>query len=342
MDGVGRRLKHAAADRFAAKRRRARGTLDATRARLDERACGERQPRPCSFVRFSAPLVPRTGGRRTPRFCMRKSLGPGTKWVRPIDEVERSRGRRVFALGRTASVVEPLVCRVGRRGHLALPPPRTSLTLSRTLVRPLREGLPLPKPAAFRAKGLVYLGARDYYDEVVPGGSAAVRTAIAETGDGALAAFFEQHFVASGWYDAVPVATISAFAARLCRVPHAQLIRENSAWLAARDLRGVYRVLVSLSSVAMVAMRLPALSMRYFDFGGADGKMVRESAMESHRFGIPALLAPWFIFAVEGFVPVALRMAGAKDVTVTYGPPRAEGVRDGIKLMRLRFEISWT
>ena len=153
------------------------------------------------------------------------------------------------------------------RTRVALRPPRTSFTLSSTLVHPLREGAPLPRPKAFRAKGLVYLGAREYYNEVVPGGAAAVRAAIADTGDRALSAFFEQHFVASGWYDILPVATISAFAARLRGIPHAQQVRENSAWLAKRDLRGVYRILVSMSSVAMVAMRLPRLSMRYFDFG---------------------------------------------------------------------------
>ena len=63
----------------------------------------------------------------------------------------------------------------------------------------------------------------------------------------------------------------------------------------------------------MVAHKLPELSLRYFDFGRADGKMVAERVFESNRFGIPAPLADWFAAATGGFVPVALMLAGAKD-----------------------------
>jgi hypothetical protein len=187
----------------------------------------------------------------------------------------------------------------------------------------------------------VYLGARDFYDETVPGGAAAVRARIGETGDASLEEFLATPFVPGGWYDVLPIAPLSAMAARLRNISHAQLVRENAAWVAQRDLNGVYRILLSLSSVETVAKRLPALSMRYFDFGGADARTVRERVIETHRFGIPSAIAPWFVFATEGFVPVALKMAGATRVTMRCGPPRHEGVENGLPVVRLRFEIGW-
>ena len=105
-----------------------------------------------------------------------------------------------------------------------------------------RSAIPSPGTSGFRTKGLTYASARAYYDVAVPGGAAAVSEAIAKTGDEALAAFFNQPFTSGSWYDVLPIATISAFAARLRGVSHAQLVRENAAWVAKRDLAGVYRL----------------------------------------------------------------------------------------------------
>jgi hypothetical protein len=199
-----------------------------------------------------------------------------------------------------------------------------------------------PGTSPFHAKGLVYSGAREYWDGIVPGGAVAVHDAVASTGDARLAKFIEGPFLAGGWYDVLPIVPLSATAARLCDVPHAQLIRENGAWLARRDLRGVYRVLLALSSVAVVASRLGNLSMRYFDFGRAETQRVGDHALESHRFGIPAQLSNWFIFAAEGFVPVALQLAGAKDVTIRHSHPHADGMVSGTPAVHIQFDIQWS
>jgi hypothetical protein len=199
-----------------------------------------------------------------------------------------------------------------------------------------------PGTSPFHAKGLVYSGAKEYWERVVPGGAVAVHEAVASTGDARLAKFIEGPFLAGGWYDVLPIVPLSATAARLCNIPHAQLVRENGAWLARRDLRGVYRVLLALSSVAVVASRLGNLSMRYFDFGRAETQRVGDHALESHRFGIPTPLSNWFIFAAEGFVPVALQLAGAKDVTIRHGHPHADGMVSGTPAVHIQFDIQWS
>ena len=198
-----------------------------------------------------------------------------------------------------------------------------------------------PGKSPFHAKGLVYSGAREYWQQRVPGGIDAVRAALVATGDAELAGFLDTRFVASSWYDALPIVPLSAVAARLGGVPHAQLVRDNAAWLAERDLHGVYRVILMVASIEMVAMRLGKLSMQYFDFGRTETIRVRERVVESRRHGIPAALAPWFIFAADGFVPVALKLAGAKSVTLRHGSPQPEGLALGAPAVQIRFEIQW-
>ena len=193
----------------------------------------------------------------------------------------------------------------------------------------------------FRVKGLGWLAAREYYERVVPGGMAAVRRSIAASGDAALLRFVDTPFVAGGWYDALPAMSVSRAAARLADMPHAQLLRENAAWMADRDLRGVYRVLLGLASVEMVALRLPRLSMQYLDFGHAEAKVAGPRFVEACRFGVPAPLVSWFTFGSQGFIPVALKLAGARSVRVRHGKTRPDGFDHGTLLVQVPFEIEW-
>jgi hypothetical protein len=198
-----------------------------------------------------------------------------------------------------------------------------------------------PGASPFRAKGLVYGGARDFWEQRLPGGVAAVENLLVAQGDDALARFLKGPFVASGLYDILPIVPLSAAAARVAGVSHGQIVREAAAWMAERDLRGVYRIILSLASVESVAMRLGKLSMQYFDFGAADTKRLRDHVVESRRTGIPAPVAPWFVFAADGFVPVALKLAGAQWVRLRHEEPVAEGTLHGVPSVQIRFEIHW-
>jgi hypothetical protein len=194
----------------------------------------------------------------------------------------------------------------------------------------------------FRTKGLVYQGALEFWEREVPGGAAAVIHALEDSGQGEVSSLFGTRFVPGAWYPVFPILAGGVAAARVRRIPVAQHIRENAAWIAKRDLRGVYRVILTLTSVEAVAMRLGALSMRYFDFGGAETRRVRAGVVESERVGIPQTLASWFVWCAEGFVPVALTMAGAKTVEVRSGQARPDGQREGVPTVCIRFEILWT
>lgn len=190
----------------------------------------------------------------------------------------------------------------------------------------------------FHAKGLVYQGARDYYDRHLPGGVSAVVGRL----EPQVARFFnDQPFVAGGWYDVMPIVAISAAAASVAGISQGNLVRQNAAWLAHRDVNGVYRALLRVASPAAVAARLPRASMQYFNFGSAEGELVERGLFESTRTGIPLGLAPWLCWAVEGFTPVALGYAGARNTTVESSPFVSDGDVIGFRTVSLSFRIRW-
>lgn len=200
------------------------------------------------------------------------------------------------------------------------------------------SGIDLDRGSPFHAKGLVYQGARDYFERQVPGGAAAVARSLAPP----LARFFtEQPFVAGGWYDVMPIVAISAAAASVAGLSHATLVRQNAAWLAHRDVNGVYRALLRVARPEAVAARLPRASMQYFNFGSAEGEQVGAGHYESTRTGIPQGLASWMTWCVEGFTPVALGYAGARNVTVEALPAFGDGDVLGHRTTRVTFHIHW-
>jgi len=195
-----------------------------------------------------------------------------------------------------------------------------------------------PGESPFHARGLVYLGAQSYYEANVPGGIEAV---MASLSDGRMQTFFSQTFLASSWYDILPIVQISAAAAKVSGVPHRELIIANARNVARRDIPTIYKLLLRLSSPEAVVMRMPKASMRYFDFGESSASMKQPMLCEAYQKGIPRELAGWFFHAAEGFTDVALGLAGAHDIKVRVDSPVVDGERKGAVTVTLRLEMTW-
>jgi uncharacterized protein (TIGR02265 family) len=194
-------------------------------------------------------------------------------------------------------------------------------------------------PSPFLIKGHVYAAAKGFYALRVPGGNEAVGRAL---GDREVKAFFAQTFAGAGEYDVLPFVAISRAAAGVAGVEHRQLVVENSRWLANRDVNGIYRLLLRLASPERVAMRLPKAATQYFNFGEVTARMSGERSMEAQLRGVPAALASWMLWCVEGFTPVALQLAGAKDVRVRIKPETAtDGELGDHRTLSLSWGITW-
>src|SRR5262249_24363073 len=180
---------------------------------------------------------------------------------------------------------------------------------------------------------------QNYYEANVPGGIEAVLASLPE---GRLQTFFSQTFLASSWYDVLPIVQISGAAAKVSKVPHRELIVANARTVARRDIPTIYKLLLRLSSPEAVVLRMPKASMRYFDFGESSASMKQPRVCEAYQKGIPRELAGWFFHAAEGFTEVALGLAGAKDIKVRVDSPVIDGERKGALTVTLRLEMTWS
>jgi hypothetical protein len=189
----------------------------------------------------------------------------------------------------------------------------------------------------FRSRGLLYQGARDYIEQVVPGGNRAVEAALPAD----IATFFRQMFTPTLMFDALPIMPISATAAKLTNKPHLDFVRDNARWLAERDIRGIHKLLLGVLSPGMVAVRLPRAAIRYFDFGQSEAQMIGPTRCEAKQKALPAFLGDWFAACVDGFVTVALTKAGARQPRVTSTSAFDGTATDARGQMTLTFDFSW-
>ena len=201
------------------------------------------------------------------------------------------------------------------------------------------EKLPMaPGTSPFHMKGHAYRGVLEHLDSIVPGGAYAVR---AELRDMSVRAFFEQSFLPSGWYDILPSQPLIVTSARLASVPFLQLARQVARAQALRDIHGIYRFVLKLSSPEMVISRLSRATAQYFDFGATELKALSQGHATLERTGVPASMVGFYCGLTEGFVMVALELTGAKEVRVRPSRPVRDGERGGVETMTIPFDVRW-
>src|SRR5579883_3482712 len=123
----------------------------------------------------------------------------------------------------------------------------------------LDESKPLPfapGDGPFRIKGAIYRGHLDYVADHVPGG---IEAMLGGFKDPRLATFFHQQFLAGSFYDIVPLVVAGYVCARQSRKSFSEFIRTRSRHQAERDINGLYRVLLKLTTPSAVLGRLPRL-----------------------------------------------------------------------------------
>jgi hypothetical protein len=196
----------------------------------------------------------------------------------------------------------------------------------------------LPGEGQFRAKGLLYKGLVASTDARCPGGYSAV---LARIEDGPLKDFLAQSFLAASLYDVMPLIAFSKMAAQVANVPHSKYARDGARFAANRDINGVHRFFLKLASPKLVADRLPRLMLQYFDFGRVESAALGPRSYEIVAHEIPEPVAHWLMLMIEGFVPVALQIAGAKSVVAKIDTPEPDGSTKGVALVSTRLHLTW-
>jgi hypothetical protein len=195
-----------------------------------------------------------------------------------------------------------------------------------------------PGASPFHAKGALFEAAQQFYVQEVPGGLDAVLRGLDEPER----AFLDRRFQARDDYDVLPLVTINAAAARLVGVAADELNRRGARWTAERDLRGLAKLVLRMLSPATLALKLPKLAMRYFDFGEADSTLDGPRRCRVTQAGIPVVLADWMLSATEGFSLVGLERTGARAPVFRAKPSRPDGETHGVPTVTLEFELSWS
>ena len=195
-----------------------------------------------------------------------------------------------------------------------------------------------PGASPFRIKGVAYRGHLEYVEANVPGG---VPGMLEDLGDPRLREFFQQNFLAASFYDVVPLAIAGIVCGARTGQTFLEFVRTRTQAQARSDVRGVYRVLLALTSAEAVALRIPKLVGQYLDFGDIETKSRSKGLVTGTRTGVPRALAPWYITVSDAYLRVVLSLAGGGDPSFAVTEVRDAGERDGIQLVDFDFAIRW-
>jgi hypothetical protein len=187
-----------------------------------------------------------------------------------------------------------------------------SLLTDGSELRALRHA---PGESPFHVKGVAYRGHLEYVEANVPGGVAAMKAAFT---DPAVAEFFDQTFLASTFYDVMPLAQAGVICADLSSLSFYEFVRTRTIAQAERDVRGVYKWLLALVSPRMVATRLPKFLAQYLDFLAFEVLEASPKRVVGRLSGIPLELKCWQSTVFEAYYVHVFEISGVKDFALRY------------------------
>jgi hypothetical protein len=190
----------------------------------------------------------------------------------------------------------------------------------------------------FNIKGTVLCGLLEYLEAYVPGGLRAVKLRLPSDEH---RQFCDQTFLASGWYDFLPVLELLAAGSAASYVRATQLVAAHAAWQAERDMRGVHRLLLKLASPEAVAERFPVVFARYFDFASVSVKVSKGISVVQVR-GLPAPLFEWYKTSVGSAAEAILGVAGAKRLTCRYSAVQDDAPKHETRTLCFSVTRTWT
>lgn len=201
------------------------------------------------------------------------------------------------------------------------------------------EAVPFPPgDSPYHCKGVMYNDLFVYLDEQIPGGRKAVFDRLMHS---RLRPFILQPFVNVGWYDVFPLVSLQRVAAGMTETTNIEFVKRFSRWTFPRQVYGIYKFLLKLTTPDMMVRSLSRAVNQFFDFIKVDVQQVGPKSYRSSGSNIPEVLAPSYMASSEPGVVMLLEIAGAKGVRHRWLAPADNGEANGIKLVTVTREISW-
>jgi hypothetical protein len=195
-----------------------------------------------------------------------------------------------------------------------------------------------PGESPFRVKGSICRGCIDYIGEHVPGGMPAVLAALPNDG---FRRCCEQPFLASTLYDAFVLDALLRAAARVVGQGFEAFLNQAFEAQAARDQRGVYKLLLRAISPEMLVKRLPSIGSQLFTFTSSEVRELAPGHWENAIAGVPVLLRTVYCESSGAFVKRALRTAGAHDLSHRWLEPQPTPALHGVAICTVVRDLHW-
>lgn len=190
----------------------------------------------------------------------------------------------------------------------------------------------------FRTKGLGYLGHMAFVEAHLPGGLSAQQASL---DDPQLSSFFEQRFVAGGWYDVRPLAAAGEVCARLRDEPLQVLLNTRAKHQVERDLTGVLGFIARFTSQGLIARAVLNASQRYFDFMDVSTAAPADNHVIATIDGIPDALATWSAVLMQSYAQATFEHIGHDDGTVRARRTGTRGEKHGVATAQIEVDIRW-
>jgi hypothetical protein len=194
-----------------------------------------------------------------------------------------------------------------------------------------------PGQSPFRIKGVAWRDTVARHAELAGG----CERVAAELPTDAHRRFYQQPFLASGWYDVLPMLFVDAAAARVSGLDYGESLRQGTRRQATRVLSGIYKGFVRMMVPSAVAWALPRLASSYYDFGKVETERVGAQQVRGRVLGIPQVLAGWYALTSLEYVLVALELCGCVRPALDWSAPTGHATRDGYAMTELAFDIRW-
>jgi hypothetical protein len=190
----------------------------------------------------------------------------------------------------------------------------------------------------FRTKGVLYLGTQLYFAAESPRGIEAVA---AHLRPGRLQDFVRQKFLPGGQYEVLVVPALISAEARAMGQTLDRYLLHRTRFQADRDIHGVYKLLLKLTSPETVIVRLPKVITQMFNFATPTVSMTAPHRAELSVTGVPATLVPWLQVGFKVYCERAVELAGGGTPSLRFDTPAVEPEKDGFPMRTLRGAITW-
>ncbi|HEY2516456.1 MAG TPA: hypothetical protein VGI39_36550 [Polyangiaceae bacterium] len=199
-----------------------------------------------------------------------------------------------------------------------------------------------PAPAGrypFHVRGSVYVRDLECYRTTLTADQLA--RVLSSLPDPSYPPFLSQAFVATHWYDLLPLLYLRTAVAKVRGVPAATVVREVMAHQLRHSQGGVTGILLKEVSASSVAAWVPRVSESHYDFGRVETSVIGPSQVRCVRFGVPRPVVRFWSMAISVFIEAALLQAGAKAPRLRYLEATSQGEDRGHEVFTVPYELTW-